>query len=183
MGVASRRLAWMQRRRAPLSGLLMLASLETLLVLGWVLLGAALVSMLVEDYLWLLAPLYLLACGLAAIVETAGPGRRLDPMTTAGVSSYAVPDGSAPRTERQFLRLATTPPSLLLLGLGLLPAARGRRSLPEAMSGVTVFELDVETDPRPPSQIARTRRGSALAFALNLVSSLAVAALVFTSST
>ena len=178
MGVASRRIAWTHDQRAGGSKTLGLAALETVYILAWTLVVTALLRLLVGYYLYLLPPVYLLAAGLAAMLETSGDGRRLNPMTALGLSTFRASDGSSPGSERQFLRLLVTPPLLLILGAGFLPMLWNRRSVPEMLSGVRVFEIEADIDPRPMRAIRTERKHSVISVVSTALLSLGVALLV-----
>lgn len=178
MGVASRRIAWSHDRKAPFGKVLGLFALETLCIIAWTTLVAAFLRLLVGHCLHFLPPVYVLSVAVAALLESSGEGARLNPMTAAGLSSFASADGSNPGTERRFVRLFLTPPALLVLGAGVLPVLGGHRSIPEKLSGVRIFEVDVDIDPRPPRTIRTQRRDSLVAVLSCVLAASGVASLV-----
>jgi hypothetical protein len=142
------------------SRLLGLSALEALLALTWSFLLYSLAGLVVSNHALSLPLWYVVACLMVSLLERLPILGEASPLRALGMLQLNA-RGEAPGFLRVFVRVLLTPPCLLVLTLGLVPAGLGRSSVPEAISGIRLVRTIPALDPRNPETIYK-QRGSIL---------------------
>lgn len=157
MGIAAKRVAWLQGQKAPGRCILKLAISETLLVLSWTLFCLSLLRMITPVYLWLTPLIYVFVSAILTMEELADNIRHLNPLHALGITAVSE-SGETPGEWRTLLRILFTPLFLLLFGSGFLPVLQGKISLPEKFSGLRIIPVNYILDPRSRTSLIKEQK-------------------------
>jgi len=151
--------------------------METLLVLSWTLLLGSITRLLTGCYLYLLPLQYIISAALVAWLECPLSSHRTNPLAAFGLIEGSV-DGKSANQWQSLVRVALTPPSLLLAGSGFLPVLSRKRSIPEVLSRTRIVPLDPALDPRSTGAIQRAQNRIKIVVRAYTIFSLAIAVLI-----
>ena len=178
MTVTARKHALLNRISPGAGKLLGLYSLELVIILSWMFLLNTVFQLISGSWIILLPLAYLLAVTMLAWIETQVRGiRGNSPLEALGLAEISL-RGTRPTQWQTLRRLLLTPPLVLPLGIGLIPIFPGGRTLLQLASGTGIVPLDTTMDPRPDSEIFKSRRSALFKMISSAMISAAMAVLL-----
>ncbi len=178
MTVTARKHALLHRISPKLRQLIGLYFLELAVILSWTLLLGTVFNFISGNWLILLPLSYLLSVTMLAWLERARTGSRGQcPLEACGLAEISL-DGSRPSEWQTLRRLIMTPPSLLLLGIGLIPIPGSGKTILQIISNSRIVPLDTDMDPRHDQEIFVTRKKALMKVISYTMISLMVAAII-----
>jgi hypothetical protein len=132
--------------------------LEIAVILSWTLLVDTVFNLISGHWFVLLPISYFLSVTILAWLEKSRTGNRGQcPLKALGLGEIGL-DGFRPSEWQTLRRLLLTPPLVLFLGLGLIPAPRTGKTVLQMISRTMIVPLDTDMDPRPAKEVFRSRR-------------------------
>ena len=178
MTVTARKYALLNRISPRMRQLAGLYTLELTVILSWTLLLDTILNLLSGNWFILLPVSYFLAVTMLAWLEQSRTGARGQcPLEAFGLAEISL-NGSKPSEWQTLRRLLFTPPLIFILCIGLIPAPRTGKTILQMISGSKIVPLDADMDPRPDSEIFKSRRKALMKVISYSMLSLMVAAVM-----
>jgi len=178
MTVTARKHALQNRILPKVRHLAGLYILELAVILSWTFLLATVFNFISGSWFILLPLSYFISVIMLAWLERSRTNTRGQcPLEAFGLAEISL-NGSRPSEWQTLRRLLMTPPLLLILCIGLIPAPQTGKTILQMISGTRIVPLDANMDPRPDKEIFGWRRKALMKIVSYTMLSLMVAAVI-----
>ncbi len=150
--------------------------LEMATILSWTFFLDTIFNYLSGSWFTLLPISYILSVSMLAWMEKSEK-RRNNPLEALGLAEISI-QGTRPSEWKTLTRLICTPPLLILFCIGLIPVPGTGMTLLQNISRTKIVPLNTDMDPRPDSEIFRSRRRSLMKVVAYVMISLLVASII-----